>query len=50
MCEELTDCQLVIKLPIFYGVKRTLRWAKKPATGPYREPHEFSPHPRNLHI
>jgi hypothetical protein len=38
------DTQLVKKLPAIYGTQGSLPYSQNPATGPYHQPNESSPH------
>jgi hypothetical protein len=40
----LTLAELLKKFPLFLEPESSLPLSTQPATGPYSEPHEFSPH------
>jgi hypothetical protein len=44
LLEKLTVAQLVKKFPAFYGTRRSVHSSQQPATRPYPEPDEFTPH------
>jgi hypothetical protein len=50
LLEKLIVCQLAKKFPTFSGTQGSLPCSQAPATGPYTEAAESSPHPHTLFL